>query len=68
MHIPGTVASDDRSIPAQIAYAVYDGGVGFYVVQFSTAAILILAANTAYRTSRGCRRSWRATATCRGSS
>jgi amino acid transporter len=49
VHVPGTVASDVRSIPAQIAYAVYDGGIGFYVVQFFTAAILILAANTAYQ-------------------
>ena len=49
VHIPGTVASDVRSIPAQIAYAVFDGGLGFYVVQFFTAAILILAANTAYQ-------------------
>ena len=28
---------------------MYDGGLGFYVVQFFTAAILILAANTAYQ-------------------
>jgi len=49
VHVPGTVASDVRSIPAQIAYAVYDGGIGFYLVQFFTAAILILAANTAYQ-------------------
>ena len=49
VHVPGTVASDARSIPAQIAYAVYDGGIGFYLVQFFTAAILILAANTAYQ-------------------
>jgi amino acid transporter len=48
-HIEGTVASDERSIPAQIGYAVFDGGLGFYVVQFFTAAILILAANTAYQ-------------------
>ena len=48
-HIGGTVASDERSIPAQIAFAVFDGGLGFYVVQFFTAAILILAANTAYQ-------------------
>ncbi len=48
-HVGGTVASDERSIPAQIAYAVFDGGLGFYVVQFFTAAILILAANTAYQ-------------------
>ena len=28
---------------------MFDGGLGFYVVQFFTAAILILAANTAYQ-------------------
>jgi amino acid transporter len=49
VHVHGTVASDVRSIPAQIAWAVFDGGFGFYVVQFFTAAILILAANTAYQ-------------------
>ena len=48
-HVPGTVASDERSLPGQIAYAVFSGGFGFYVVQFFTAAILILAANTAYQ-------------------
>jgi amino acid transporter len=48
-HIEGTVASDVRSIPAQIGHAVFGGGLGFYVVQFFTAAILILAANTAYQ-------------------
>ncbi len=49
VHVNGTVASDVRSIPGQIAWAVFDGGFGFYVVQFFTAAILILAANTAYQ-------------------
>src|SRR5262245_59141551 len=50
VHIHGTVASDVRSIPAQIAWAVFGGGgLGFYVVQFFSAAILILAANTAYQ-------------------
>jgi amino acid transporter len=49
VHVHGTVASDVRSIPAQIAWAVFNGGFGFYLVQFFTAAILILAANTAYQ-------------------
>lgn len=39
----------DRTVVAQIAFAVFDGGVMFYVVQVTTAAILILAANTAYQ-------------------
>lgn len=48
-HVGGTIASDERSIPAQIAFAVFNGGIGFYLVQAFTAAILILAANTAYQ-------------------
>lgn len=41
--------SEERSVVAQIAHAVFNGGIGFYVVQFFTAAILILAANTSYQ-------------------
>ncbi len=48
-HIPGITASHERSVVAQIADAVFGGGMGFYVVQAFTAAILILAANTAYQ-------------------
>jgi amino acid transporter len=48
-HVHGVVPSDARSVPAQIADAVFNGGGGFYVVQAFTAAILILAANTAYQ-------------------
>ncbi len=49
-HVEGVVASEERSVPAQIAIAVFgDGSFGFYVVQVFTAAILILAANTAYQ-------------------
>ncbi|MDH4112218.1 MAG: APC family permease [Actinomycetota bacterium] len=48
-HIPGITVSQQRSVVAQVADAVFDGGVGFYVVQAFTAAILILAANTAYQ-------------------
>jgi amino acid transporter len=39
----------ERTVVAQIAAAVFGGGVMFYVVQAMTAAILILAANTAYQ-------------------
>jgi amino acid transporter len=39
----------DRTVVAQIAHAVFGGGLMFYVVQAMTAAILILAANTAYQ-------------------
>lgn len=38
-----------RSVVAQIADAVFSGGFMFYVVQFMSAGILILAANTAYQ-------------------
>jgi amino acid transporter len=37
-----------RTVVAQIAHAVFSGGPFFYVIQVMTAAILILAANTAF--------------------
>ena len=49
-HIDGVIASEHRSVVAQIAIAVFgDGSAGFFVVQTFTALILILAANTAYQ-------------------
>lgn len=49
-HVQGVIASDQRSVVAQIAIAVFgDNSIAFFVVQFFTAAILILAANTAYQ-------------------
>ena len=49
-HMSGVVASEQRSVVAQIAIGIFgNGSVGFFVVQFFTAAILILAANTAYQ-------------------
>jgi amino acid transporter len=49
-HIPGVIASEERSVVAQIAIGIFgNSSVGFFVVQFFTAAILILAANTAYQ-------------------
>jgi amino acid transporter len=39
----------DKSVVAQVADATFGGGVGFVVVQITTALILILAANTAYQ-------------------
>lgn len=38
-----------RSVVAQVALAVFGGGPLFYVIQIMSAAILILAANTAYQ-------------------
>jgi amino acid transporter len=39
----------ERTVVAQIALAVFHGGPLFYLIQVMTAAILILAANTAYQ-------------------
>ena len=38
----------DKTVVAQIAETVLGGGVPFYIVQVATAAILVLAANTAF--------------------
>jgi amino acid transporter len=43
------VPSEERSVVSQIADGIFGGGFGFYVVQVTTAAILVLAANTAYQ-------------------
>ena len=49
-HIDGITVSADRSVLAQIGSAVFgEGSSPFYVVQAFTAAILVLAANTAYQ-------------------
>jgi amino acid transporter len=48
-HISGITASDETSVVAQIAMTVFDKGLLFYLVQAFTAAILVLAANTAYQ-------------------
>lgn len=42
------VHGQETSVLGDIAHTVFGGGVGFYVVQVATAAILILAANTAF--------------------
>jgi len=49
-HVENVVAFEgmERTVNAQIALAVFGSGPGFFMVQFVTAAILILAANTAY--------------------
>ena len=49
-HIHGISISPDRSVVAQIGAAVFgEKTLAFYLVQAFTAAILILAANTAYQ-------------------
>jgi amino acid transporter len=48
-HIANVTISEDRTVIAQIGHTVFGGGFGFYVLSFFTAAILILAANTAYQ-------------------
>ena len=45
----GAIPSHERSVVSQIAEGVFGGGFGFFAVQVTTAAILILAANTAYQ-------------------
>lgn len=45
----GAVPSEHQSVVSQIAEAIFGGGWFFYAVQAATAAILILAANTAYQ-------------------
>jgi amino acid transporter len=47
-HMHATV-SEHRSVVAQVAYTVFDGGFFYYVVQSFTTAILILAANTSFQ-------------------
>jgi amino acid transporter len=47
--IPGITVSQERSVLAQVAATVLGGGWPFIVVQAATAAILVLAANTAYQ-------------------
>ena len=42
------VHGQETSVLGEIALAVFGGGAGFYIVQAATAAILILAANTAF--------------------
>jgi amino acid transporter len=48
-HIRGITVSEQGSVVGQIAHSVFRGGPAFYIVQFFTSAILILAANTAYQ-------------------
>jgi amino acid transporter len=45
----GALPSHEQSVVSQIADAVFRGGFGFYLVQVTTAGILVLAANTAYQ-------------------
>jgi amino acid transporter len=45
----GAVPSEERSVVAQIAGGIFGYGLFFYVIQVFTAAILVLAANTAYQ-------------------
>lgn len=45
----GARPSHDVSVVAQVARAVFGSGIGFYAVQITTAAILVVAANTAFQ-------------------
>ena len=46
MHV---TVSADRSVLGQVAHTVFGGGIGFYLVQIFTTAILVLAANTSFQ-------------------
>lgn len=49
LNVDPALIEEDKTIPSQIAAAVFGAGsAGFYVIQFFTALILFLAANTAY--------------------
>ena len=49
-HVPGLTVSHERSVVAQLGSAVFgEGSIAFYVLQAFTAAILVLAANTAFQ-------------------
>jgi amino acid transporter len=39
----------ERTVLGEIAHTAFGGGIGFYILQIATTAILILAANTAYQ-------------------
>jgi len=43
------IPTGEKSVVAQVANATFGGGIGFGIVQITTALILILAANTAYQ-------------------
>jgi amino acid transporter len=45
----GVIPSHEESVVSQIARAVFGGGFWFFLVQATTAGILVLAANTAYQ-------------------
>lgn len=45
----GALPTHEKSLVAQIADGVWNGGPGFFIVQIVTVAILVLAANTAYQ-------------------
>jgi amino acid transporter len=46
--VAGAVPSDHETVISQIAHAVFGTGAAYYVLQFSTMGILILAANTSF--------------------
>jgi amino acid transporter len=49
-HVPGVTISEERSVVAQLGSAIFgEGSAAFYVLQAFTAAILVLAANTAFQ-------------------
>ncbi|MBC7545191.1 MAG: APC family permease [Candidatus Sericytochromatia bacterium] len=47
-HVMGVGAAENQTYLAQVSRGVFNGGPLFYMVQFATMAILVLAANTSY--------------------
>jgi amino acid transporter len=47
-HILHIMPKEDETVLSQIARAIFGTGITYYVIQFSTMGILILAANTAF--------------------
>lgn len=47
-HLLGILPTEAETIPSQLARAIFGGGPLYYLTQFATASILLLAANTSY--------------------
>lgn len=47
-HLLGIMPTESETIPSQLARAIFGDGPLYYLTQFATASILLLAANTSY--------------------
>lgn len=62
VHFDGVVPSAQQTVLSQLAHRSFGSGLMYTLTQASTAAILLLAANTAYNDFPGCCSSWPGTA------